>query len=124
MDKLSTIEIKAFIFSFSIATILSIIYAVIVYFSSIPETTFTMAGNLILIMSIFIGSFLITQSHGNKGLIRGLIFGLLFFALLLAFSFLFKSTSIDFRSFFSAFTLCTISGGLGGAIGIAFNTNS
>ncbi|MGI5921808.1 MAG: TIGR04086 family membrane protein [Syntrophomonadaceae bacterium] len=118
MTKNLPVEIIGMGKSLIISLTLGIIIACVVYFSSLQESLLKPLANIVLIISIFYGGCTISKAYGNKGLIRGLAFGLAFFILMLLATFVLNSDLISAKAFAYNLLICTISGGLGGIIGI------
>lgn len=123
MNKLTSVEMqalgKALLFSF----ILSILVAVIIYFTGIKETWLASMGKIILTIAVFGAATYVTKYHGNKGLVRGLTMGVIFFILMLIATLIFHQTTISLSSFFYSLAICLIAGSLGGILGIGLNNN-
>jgi putative membrane protein (TIGR04086 family) len=118
MNKNIPIEIVGLGKSIILSLTLGIITASIVYLSPLKETLLGPLANAILIISVFYGGCSISKAYGSKGLIRGLSFGLAFFIIMLITSFVLDPDLISLKSFIYNILICTVSGGLGGIIGI------
>lgn len=118
MNKNLPVEIVGLGKSLIISLTLGIIAASIVYLSPLKETLLGPLANLVLIISVFYGGCTISKAYGSKGLLRGLSFGLAFFIIMLIATFVLNPALISFKSFIYNLLICTVSGGLGGIIGI------
>ncbi|MEA1962339.1 MAG: TIGR04086 family membrane protein [Bacillota bacterium] len=116
-------EIQAGLRSIIIAAMLSILYAITVYFTGLKETTFTSAGTIILIISIFSGGYFVSKSYQSKGLVRGISLGIVFFTLLLVLTLIFSASPLNMKGFFYTLALCITAGGVGGILGISLSGN-
>lgn len=104
--------------------ILSLLATVIVYYTGLAETLFAPLGNLILIISIFMGACHITKKRGSKGLFRGINLGMIIFIMLFIATLLFNSSLINMKTFLYTLCLCIVSGGLGGILGIGLSDSA
>lgn len=121
MDKLLTIEVKGLGRGLLVSLVLSLLTALVVYFSGLKETILPLLGNIILIISVFWVGCYVSRQHGSKGLVRGITMGILFFILMLIATYIFNSSLISLKSFMQALAICVFSGALGGITGIGLS---
>jgi len=104
--------------------LLSLLAAICVYYTGLAETLFAPLGNVILVISIFLGACHVSKCHGSRGLLRGINMGVVFFILLLIATLIFNPSLINLKTFLFTTLLCVISGGLGGILGVGLSTSS
>lgn len=111
---------KNIIISYFILVILAMIYALILAYTNVPETTMTVATFVLSIISVFIGSSLSLIKIKENGILNGGIFGLLFIIILYILSSIFV-TGFGINSFASSMiVLNVLIGMIGGIIGVNF----
>jgi putative membrane protein (TIGR04086 family) len=121
LDKKLSIEVKGLGKGLVLSLVLCLLVTPLIYFTGIKETVMPTLGNLILAVGIFWCSCYVSKSYGSKGLIRGVSMGLVFFILMLIATFIFNSSLIGFKTFLYTLSLCLVTGGLGGILGIGLS---
>jgi putative membrane protein (TIGR04086 family) len=124
MLKNFSIELTGILKAIVYSLVLSILATVLIYYSSLPETLFAPLGNLIMVISIFMGACHVSKAHGSKGLIRGVNMGVVFFILMFMATLAFNSSLISIKSFLFTLLLCVISGALDGILGVGLSDKS
>lgn len=85
------IILKNVIFSYIITLILFVIYAFILEFTDVPETSIPLFTFVVSMISVFIGSSLAVIKIKEKGLINGALVGLIYILSLYIFSSIFST---------------------------------
>lgn len=115
------IELKGIFHSLLLALVLSLLVAVVVYYSGLKETVLYSSAKLILIISVFSGGCYVSKRYASKGLVHGISLGVLFFTVLLVLSLLLDPSYIDMKTFITTLALCIAAGGAGGILGIGLS---
>ncbi len=121
MERFKTVEMKAIGRALLISFILSVLIAVIIYFTGLKETLLASLGKIILTISVFWAGSYVSKFHGSKGLVRGMSMGLVFFIIMLIATIIFNQSVISLSSFFYSLAVCMAAGGLGGILGISLS---
>jgi len=121
MPKSMSIEIKVLIKTLVFSIILAMITGSIVYYTSLSESLLSTLGKVILILTIFTGGCMVSQSYGNKGLFRGLTMGTAYFILILAATFIFVPALLSFSNVIYTLLIALAACGLGGILGIGLS---
>lgn len=121
MDKIPGIEVKGLGRGLLVSLVLTLLTAVIVYYSGIEETVLPLMGNIILIISVFWAGCYVSRQYGSKGLVRGITMGLTWFVLILIATYAFNPSQIGLVTFLQSLAICIISGALGGIVGIGLS---
>ena len=101
-----------------LAMLLSLVFGVILSFTSLPESELSI--NIIFGASIFIAAFIMAHQAGTSGLYYGLAVGLGFILLVLILSAIFWSETPSWLIMGEKTILALVSGGVGGIIGVLF----
>jgi putative membrane protein (TIGR04086 family) len=113
--------LKALGICFAISFVLIILYALILSFTSMSDSSMNMTIQIIMIVSITISSIYGGKKITRKGWLFGIVLGLAFTLLLVPLSISF-SQSVSFDKYFMAKTLMGSAVGLiGGIIGVNLN---
>jgi putative membrane protein (TIGR04086 family) len=113
--------LKALGICFAISFVLIILYALILSFTSMSDSSMNMTIQIIMIVSITISSIYGGKKITRKGWLFGIVLGLSFTLLLVPLSISF-SQSVSFDKYFMAKTLMGSAVGLiGGIIGVNLN---
>ncbi len=121
MSKSMSTEISILIKTLALSIVLALIAGTIVYYTSLAESLLSTLGKIILIITIFTGGCLVSQSYGNKGLFRGLTMGTAYFILILAATFIFVPALLSFSNVIYTLLIALAAGGLGGILGIGLS---
>ncbi len=105
------------------SVVLSLLATVLIYYTGLAETLFAPLGNVIMVISIFLGGCHVSKAHGSKGLLRGINIGVAFFILMFIATLVFNPSLISMRTFLLTLTMCVVSGGLGGILGVGLSKN-
>jgi putative membrane protein (TIGR04086 family) len=104
-----------------ISLVACVVLATLVYFTTMQEKALKTLSTAVLIISIMAGGISAGKSYASKGLIHGTRIGLLTFLLILIASLVTNPELIKIKSFIATMTVCLLSGGIGGIIGIGIN---
>lgn len=120
MFKLNSPVFGGFFRGLAVLIILGLIYGLLMYFTTIPETTspyITLAG---LAVSVFYGGLGASRRAGAKGLMVGLEVALLFVILILGITLIFRPGCFDWGTALLKLGIVLLAGILGGITGVAF----
>jgi putative membrane protein (TIGR04086 family) len=106
-----------------VSVLLSLLAAVLVYYSGLAETILAPLGNVIMVISIFLGACHVSKAHGSRGLLRGINLGVAFFVLMFIATLVFNPSLVGIKTFLFTLLLCVASGGLGGILGVGLSSN-
>jgi putative membrane protein (TIGR04086 family) len=121
MVKKLPIELKGLGISILIGVLLCSLASTVVYYTGLKETLLNPLAKLVLVISVFSGSCVVSRTYGNKGLVRGVSLGIMFFILMLIITLISSPSHIDIKGFLYTLTACIVSGGLGGILGIGLS---
>ena len=112
-------NLKKFLFSYLITFIILFIFIIFInifyYFNMLNENIYHFIKLIILVCSIFIGSFNLGTKSNYKGFIDGFIFGLIIICVLFIISLLFSNIQLKLVLYY---LVILSSSTLGGTIGI------
>lgn len=117
------IELKGLGISILIGAVLCILASAFVYFTGLKETILNPMAKVVLLISVFTGSCVVSKAYGNRGLVRGISMGIMFFILMLITTLIYSPGHIYLKGFIYTISACIISGGLGGILGIGLSEN-
>lgn len=113
-----TLILKGMLFSTIIALFMSLVFGLLLSYTSLPESELSI--NIILGTSISVAAFFTAHQAGTKGLYYGLAVGLGFTLLVLILSAIFWSDTPSWLKMGERSILALVSGGVGGIIGVLF----
>ncbi|KUG03974.1 hypothetical protein ASZ90_018637 [hydrocarbon metagenome] len=105
------------------SVVLSLLGTVLIYYTGLAETLFAPLGNVIMVISIFLGACHVSKARGSKGLLRGINIGVAFFILMFIATLVFNPSLISMKTFLLTLLMCAVSGGLGGILGVGLSNN-
>ncbi len=106
--------LKGAVVSISITLVLILIFALFVRFFNVPDGYIFPINQVIKMISIFVGLWIMFKSGREKGFLKGLILGIIYFVLsFLIFSILQKSFSFSLNNFYDLLLTTFMSGLLG-----------
>ncbi|MDD3365273.1 MAG: TIGR04086 family membrane protein [Syntrophomonas sp.] len=123
MGKKLPIELKGLGNAIIIALLLCTLASILVYFTGLKETLLNPIAKLVLVISVFSGGCYVSKAYGNKGLVRGVSLGIMFFTLMFITTLIYSPAHIYFKGFVYTLTVCIVSGGIGGILGIGLSEN-
>ena len=105
------------------SVVLSLLGTVLIYYTGLAETLFAPLGNVIMVISIFLGACHVSKARGSKGLLRGINMGVAFFILMFIATLVFNPSLISMKTTLLTLLMCAVSGGLGGILGVGLSNN-
>ncbi|HHU31704.1 MAG TPA: TIGR04086 family membrane protein [Clostridia bacterium] len=99
-----------------VAILLATITGLVFHFSSLSESNLRTISIVIIVVSVFWGSFKAAQNSESRGLLHGLMVGLLFLLTTIIITFLISEPLI-FKGIANRLLFCVLGGCLGGVIG-------
>jgi len=121
VNKKLSVELNGLGRSLLLSLLLSLLAAVLIYYTSLQETLMVSLANIIIILSVFWGGCHVSKTYGSKGLLHGSITGIFFFFFLLAVTLFIDLSLVTAKSIIYTLLACTLSGGLGGILGIGLS---
>lgn len=115
--------IKGSIWALVATLILSLIFSLLLQYTSLSEGMLDSYGTFIFFISMLIGSVIGARSAGCKGIWHGLSITLLFFVLSLIIGLIISSASLTIGFVLKRFIAAVVAGILGGIIGIGLADN-
>ncbi|MDD4802604.1 MAG: TIGR04086 family membrane protein [Syntrophomonas sp.] len=115
------VELKGLGGAIILALLLCVTASIVVYYTALQETLLNPLGKIILVLSVFTGGCYVSKAYGNKGLVRGAAFGIMFFILMFITTLIYNPSHIYFKGFAYTLTVCIVSGGIGGILGIGLS---
>lgn len=109
---------KSLILSCIITISMIFIVSLLLYFTSLRETKLIIINNIIMIISIFIPSIILSLKVNEKGWLNGLILGILYYIIFLLFNIIFLKDGIITIFAVGKLLLAGLIGAIGGIIGI------
>ena len=109
---------KGIIFSCILVVMSILIYAIILTYSSVSDTTIPMVTTIITMFSILLSSMIFCGKIGNNGLVNGLIISGVYTILIYLLTNITRGTFIFNMQFLLTVFLIMIIGGIGGIIGV------
>lgn len=110
--------VKGVILSYIITLVLILIFSLLLTFTSIRENKTALLNTIVMITSISLGSIYVSGKVKEQGWINGGLVGIIYYFILILIGFIFlKPMIIDIFSI-SKFIIATITGIIGGIIGI------
>lgn len=109
-------------YTFSLVIITTLIFALIIYFTSISDNKIPIMSLISTTLSVIIGGFVSGKRAGKKGWLYGGMIGLIYGIVLGVISFLAFNVHIDLR-YLVLVLISFISGSLGGILGINYSDN-
>ncbi|MHB1126425.1 MAG: TIGR04086 family membrane protein [Bacillota bacterium] len=123
INRLPTIRVhavvKGTIYALLVSLVFTLLTGLILYFTSLPESSIPSISMIILAVSIFAGGASAGKSAGARGLWQGGLVGLVFFILTILFAFISIPGQLGAGSLLIKGIVCLISGGLGGVLGVS-----
>lgn len=114
----SSVFLKCITISFLISIILFILFAVIITFTDISEKSIPIVNSVIMIVSIAVGSMLLSSKISEKGWMNGAFLGVVYVIILMVLSKLMHNDFIFDLYVIIRLTVGVITGIIGGMIGV------
>ena len=108
--------IKGILFNIIELFILLFLITILYYFNIINETTYSVLKLIILLISIFINSFILGKNTKKKSYLEGIIYGIILISILLILTIILSKVQIKLLVFYPLLLLTTILGSLIGGI--------
>lgn len=109
--------VKGVLLSLVISIILTGLLAVVVFFADLSDSTISTLILVISVLSVLLGSVILSKNIESRGLLNGLLLGISYFAILFAISALTGEVALE-RSNILRFISVLAGGMLGGVLGI------
>lgn len=110
--------LKGLLLSFIITIVLLLILSLLLTFTSIREARLPLFNNIVMVISIVVGSMYVAIKTKENGWLNGAILGLIYFFIVLLFNLIFFKSFDSNLLVISKLVLSTIMGLIGGIIGI------
>jgi len=110
--------LKGVLLASILAMVLSLVFGVLLSYTSIPEST--LAINIIFGLSVFIAAFITAYQAGTRGLYYGLSVAIGSILLVLVLSAILWSDTPSWLEIAEKTIIALVSGGVGGIIGVLF----
>ncbi|WDV47540.1 TIGR04086 family membrane protein [Clostridiaceae bacterium M8S5] len=117
-DRYITMLTKSLVLSFLITLVFFVIYALILTYSSLSESTIPAVNTAIMITSVSAGSISMTKKVHNRGWLNGGLVGILYMIVIVIFSSLYNRTFCMDSYVFIKSLIGLFSGVISGIIGI------
>ncbi len=113
---------KGVVWALIITIMLGVLLSLILQYTPLSEGLLSGFSIFIFFISMLLGALIAAHSAGCKGLFHGLSTSLLYFVLMIAAGLLCVPTAISLGFALKRFSLCLVSGVVGGIIGIGLST--
>ena len=110
--------LKGVLYAFVISLIMLVVFTLLLKFTSLSESKTPMYNNITMIISVVIGSLYIGMKIKEKGWLNGAIVGLIYYLVIILINVLFIKSGRSPSFLFSKLVLSTLTGFIGGMIGI------
>ncbi|MDD2400820.1 MAG: TIGR04086 family membrane protein [Clostridia bacterium] len=108
--------------SITITIILGIIASILFQYTPLSERLLPSLSTFVYFISMFFGATLAARTAGRKGVIYGIIVSFLYFLIILFICLFVDHSLITLALFFKKLAIATISGVLGGIIGVGMSS--
>lgn len=113
---------KGVIWALIITIMLGVLLSIFLQYTPLSEVFLTGFSIFIFFISMLLGALISAHSAGCKGLFHGLSTSLVYFVLMTAAGLICVPTAISLGFAIKRFSLCLVSGVIGGIIGIGLST--